>query len=109
MGTFIFWLTKERPRYVRISAPKACHLQKTETPLPTSSMASKEMLTRLRPEAEINWVVAGSVDGIETNPDAAFAVNATASGLLAEACAKSATPLIRARMILSRRSMPMGE
>lgn len=54
----------------------------------------QEMLTRVRPEAVINAAVAGSVDGIETNPDAAFAVNAIAPGLLAEACAKSATPLI---------------
>ncbi len=51
-------------------------------------------LARVRPAAVVNCAAYTAVDRAEDDADAAFAINATAPGLIAAACARGGVPLI---------------
>lgn len=54
----------------------------------------RQLVQRLRPELIINAAAHTSVDQAEREPELAFAINATAPGILAEAAAELGVPLI---------------
>src|SRR5512141_2954955 len=56
--------------------------------------ALRQMLRGLRPELIVNASAYTNVDKAETEPDMAFAVNATVPGILAEEAARLDAPLI---------------
>lgn len=60
----------------------------------TDSSAIEEIMGTLAPRVVINAAAYTAVDRAEAEPDAAFAVNARAPGLLAAACRRRSIPLI---------------
>ncbi len=54
----------------------------------------RQQVQRLRPELIINAAAHTAVDQAESEPELAFAINATAPGILAEAAAELSVPLI---------------
>ncbi|MES1994346.1 MAG: dTDP-4-dehydrorhamnose reductase [Pseudomonadota bacterium] len=77
----------------RLPAAEACCLARAELDL-TDAAALSATLAHLRPQVVINAAAYTDVDRAETEPEAAFAANADAPGLLARACAEAGAALL---------------
>jgi dTDP-4-dehydrorhamnose reductase len=79
---------------VRLLGSSAVPLSRTDLDL-RDPLAIRDTISRLRPAAVISCAAWTAVDAAEQDPDGCFAINATAVGHLAEACAATGSRFVQ--------------